>query len=93
MRIAVASTDGRTINVHFGQADSFSVYDVTEDEIVPVEQRAAVPFCQGGYHLEGDLKSAIEQLADCQMVFAAKIGYGAKEQLAEAGITAVEAPG
>ena len=32
IRVAVASSDGRTVNLHFGRADRFRIYRITDDE-------------------------------------------------------------
>ena len=37
-RIAVVSTDGKTVNDHFGKAERFLIYDV-DDKLTFVEKR------------------------------------------------------
>lgn len=94
MRVAVASSDGIVINQHFGRADSFYIYEVSQgEEPVLMEKRIGRPFCHGGNHEETELQDATELLADCRRVYVAQIGRGAELELARRGIQSVTAPG
>lgn len=86
MRIAVASSDGIVVNQHFGHADTFYIYEKNKDGFHLLEKRKGLAFCQGGFHEETELKSAIELLLDCQVLYALQIGKGAQDALAEKGI-------
>lgn len=94
MKVAVASSDGIVVNQHFGRADSFYIYEVSQGkEPVLLEKRKGKPFCHGGSHEEGELLDATELLADCRKVYVSQIGRGAELELARIGIHAVTAPG
>ena len=45
MRIAVASSDGKMVNEHFGRATQFLVMDVHDGKIELVEARESAPAC------------------------------------------------
>ena len=93
-RVAIASTDNRHVDQHYGRAESFLIVDVNEDgSYEEIEQRFVTPVCMGGYHDNEKLKKATEVLLDCNFVLAAKIGPGASYELKERGIACFELPG
>ena len=47
MKIAVATTDGITVNEHFGKAGSFQVYVITSDGPVKVDEVVVVQLSTG----------------------------------------------
>ena len=86
--IAVASSDGVTINEHFGQARKFLVYQVAEDGTYQQqEQREILPYvgCGSSPHSH---EATVAQLAGVDVVLALQIGPGAAESLQAKGITA-----
>ena len=90
-RIAAASTDNICVNTHFGRAVNFYIADVDVDgKIYPIEERKVSPICDRGQHDDNELKTAVEALSDCDVVLAARIGYGASEELKAHGILALE---
>ena len=93
-RVAIASTDNRHVDQHFGRAESFLIVEGYDNgDYEEVEQRFVNPVCKGGYHNENQLKSGVEAFLDCNFVLAAKIGQGAEYELQERGISAFEMPG
>lgn len=93
-KIAVASTDGESVNQHFGRADKFFIYIIDDDVGYDfVETRALLPVCLGKIHKIPEMERRVGQLSDCKYVVAAKIGPGAESALEQAGITAIELPG
>lgn len=93
-RVAIASTDNRFVDQHFGRAESFLIVDVYEKGYYrEIEQRFVEPVCNGGHHNEHNLKKGVEAVGDCNFVLAAKIGPGAVAELEERGIAAFEMPG
>ncbi len=88
-KIAVASTDGKVVNQHFGRADKFYIIDVDDnDEFRFHEIRETMIACQGGFHDEGSLASNIELLSDCKYVLVSQIGPAAEYALSRKGVTA-----
>lgn len=93
-RVAIASTDNRYVDQHFGRAESFLIVDVYEKGYYrEIEQRFVEPVCSGGHHDQNNLKKGVDAVGDCNFVLAAKIGPGAVAELEERGIAAFEMPG
>ncbi|XME03108.1 NifB/NifX family molybdenum-iron cluster-binding protein [Lachnospiraceae bacterium C1.1] len=93
-RVAAASSDNLCVNQHFGRAGNFFIAEVDEDgNIYPIEERKVTPVCNRGQHDDAEIRNAVEVLSDCEVVVAAKIGYGASEELKSKGILVFELPG
>jgi predicted Fe-Mo cluster-binding NifX family protein len=99
-KIAVTSSDGEHIDLHFGMADSFRILQMDEaagswefqdTRKIPVGSNAA-PGCGGCGHQDERLQSVINALSDCRYVFTARIGKKPFTVLQRAGITALEVP-
>jgi predicted Fe-Mo cluster-binding NifX family protein len=88
-RVAVATKGDDLINLHFGHADAFAVYDVDAQGVRFVEERLVEHYCQGGYGDDDKREAIVRALADCQACFVARVGDGPREKLARAGIEAV----
>ena len=60
-RIAVATSDGENIDLHFGRADSFDIYDADrEGRVTFRERRENTPPCENGIHRDDRLLEAAE---------------------------------
>ncbi|MFT3951213.1 MAG: NifB/NifX family molybdenum-iron cluster-binding protein [Oscillospiraceae bacterium] len=92
-RVAVATTDGKVVNEHFGRAKFFTVFDIGENGIVFAERRDTIAVCREFSHNESDFDKVIKLLGDCEAVFVAKIGYGAAAYIIQKGLRVFEAPG
>ncbi|QGG48154.1 NifB/NifX family molybdenum-iron cluster-binding protein [Heliorestis convoluta] len=86
IRVAVASSDGKVVNQHFGRAKQFLIFEIVEDHFQFLEIRYTSPACTGQDHREGQMSQTIEMLADCRAVFVSQIGPGASEKLLAKGI-------
>jgi len=93
-RVAVASTDGETVNQHFGRAEKFYIYFV-DDEVGYdlVEERKVDVVCSGQSHSIPEMEERVKQFEDCKYVVVSKIGSGASRHLSANGITSLELPG
>ena len=91
-RVAVASTDGYTVDTHFGRAYDFYIYQYLVDEWIFVEKRTVNPVCQDGQHSVAAMQKNISQFADCQYVVASKIGTGAMSALQSQDIVPMSLP-
>ena len=61
LRVAVASTDGKFINQHFGHAPQFLIFDINDDGSYEfLELRENAPSCTGGNHASGALKGTLD---------------------------------
>ncbi len=89
LRIAVGSSDGQTIDLHFGHAHEFLIYEVSLNRIRLVERRQIDRYCQGPTTC-GDtgsaLNGAIAALQDCAVLLCARIGFEPWRPLEDAGI-------
>ena len=92
MRIAVASSDGKIVNQHFGKATQFFILDADVGKIEPVEVRGNIPPCGSSEyngHDDNVLSRTIALIADCDAVLCSPIGIGVQEELRSRGIEPV----
>jgi predicted Fe-Mo cluster-binding NifX family protein len=89
-RIAAASTDGKTIDEHFGKAASFLIFETGKEGCACIERRSVTPLSSGDKHTEEGLLSTIEALKDCTAVIAVKVGGAVKRALEINGISVFE---
>ncbi|NTV09847.1 MAG: hypothetical protein HGA47_03635 [Zoogloea sp.] len=89
IRVGVASKDNIQIDLHFGHADKFSIYELGPAGIRFIEERLVEHYCQGGYGDEDKRDAILRALADCAACFVARVGDGPRKKLAGAGIEAV----
>jgi predicted Fe-Mo cluster-binding NifX family protein len=88
VKIAVASSDGETVNQHFGRAGSFYIYRLHDTGYELLEVRDNSPACSGGQHSDDALERAAKTIADCRGVVAVQIGPGAIDALIDHRIMA-----
>lgn len=89
MRVALASSGGEFVDMHFGLAVAFEVYDVSAEGCEFVDRRSAF---DGGACNEDEFGRVAEVLADCKVLFVARIGPPAVQFLAGRGFRVFEAP-
>lgn len=92
-KVAVTSKQGRLVDLHFGHATEFLVYEIGESEIKFIEVRSSEEHCketlkQDGEHSHLDL--IIDVISDCDAVLTMKIGNHAEKKLKEKGIESIE---
>ncbi|RRH94504.1 nitrogenase cofactor biosynthesis protein NifB [Mesorhizobium tamadayense] len=91
--VAVATRGGGRVNEHFGHAKEFQVYEASPRGISLVGHRKVEQYCLGGRGENDTLDGVIAALEGIDIVLCAKIGDCPKDQLAEAGIRAIDAYG
>lgn len=92
--VAVASSDGIVVNCHFGRAEKFYIYKVSEEELVEfIEERMVTPVCEGGNHDGNKLRENLSRFSDCKYLMVSRIGNGAATLAEEMGIIPMELPG
>ncbi len=84
-KVAVATTDGVTINEHFGRASEFIVYDVNEDGTY-TEVKKITAKGVGGEDSHESLDDTVKLLEGVETVLAAQIGPKAVKALQIRGI-------
>jgi predicted Fe-Mo cluster-binding NifX family protein len=105
MKIAAISEDGITISQHFGRAPLYVVVTVEDGKVVRKETRAkaghhtfaanqhpdTAPGERHGYDAGAQARHAsmAETIADCQVLIAGGMGWGAYESLKSRGVEPV----
>lgn len=88
-KIAIASTDGKVVNQHFGRAEKFYIVNVYDDGTFKYESaRNITAACGAEGHSEDTLTRNTALLSDCTYVLVSQIGPGAEYALNKRGITA-----
>jgi predicted Fe-Mo cluster-binding NifX family protein len=80
-KVAVASTDGKFVNEHFGRATQFLIFEIDQGKYRFIELLKTRPYCNQGEHDDQQLRTAIESLQGCRAVVVSQIGNGAAEVL------------
>ncbi|WP_025323099.1 NifB/NifX family molybdenum-iron cluster-binding protein [Deferrisoma camini] len=96
MRFAIASTDGKSVDEHFGRARRFWIYDLEAGGPRFVAARPVTPLSTGAPDHpfdEGRFVGIAEVLEDCRRVYCARIGERPAAELAARGIEVVVQPG
>lgn len=87
--MAVATNGQGVINMHFGHAKEFLIYEVSPTGVRFISHRKTELYCSGDDSC-GDAETALQKnirtLEGCEVVLCSKIGYEPWEQLEEAGI-------
>ena len=89
--IAVASGDGKVVNVHFGKARKFYIYELEDDKFTFKELREYPPACSNLERIKKMLN--LKNISDCDYLVIAKIGDRAATLAENEGIVPYEIPG
>lgn len=92
-RIAVTSKYGKLIDLHFGHASEFLIYEGNGTSFQLVEKRNTHKYCLGMADCDEEVErkdSVVDTIADCDAVLTMRIGNSAKQKLLEKGIVSVE---
>lgn len=90
MKVAVASKDGIAINLHFGHAKEFLIYQLSPAQCQLLERREVDHYCHGQTGDQSAMQKILKTINDCEAVFVAKIGDGPVEKLAVINVTAID---
>jgi predicted Fe-Mo cluster-binding NifX family protein len=106
--IAVCSTDGRYIDLHFGHTNVFYILQIDDKtgkwEILEKKELPVSSVCSGGENcntgcngnrhenMMARIKTVTELLVGCKYLLTARIGPKPGDLLRHAGITALESP-
>jgi len=88
-RVAVASSDGKSVDQHFGHARRFLIYELVDGNARFVEERKTQNYCMGPEEClsrEKRLLALVSMLGDCESIFVSMIGPYPKKRLTEKGI-------
>ncbi|MDR2042983.1 MAG: dinitrogenase iron-molybdenum cofactor biosynthesis protein [Clostridium sp.] len=96
IKIAVATSDGKSIDLHFGHAEWLRVYTVDaaggverEEERPGLASRVCKEDDSGGFG-EDAMRGILASLSDCKYVLVKRIGPHMVRELAAHGITSFE---
>lgn len=93
LKIAVATKYGRLVDMHFGHAAEFRIYQGDGVNFSLTETRKVDKYCMGMQKCQTEEEhrdSIVEALGDCNAVLTMRIGYSAKERLRKKGVHSVE---
>ena len=93
VKIAIASSNGISVNEHFGRTQVFRIFRLHDEGHEFLETRQNTPPCSGHAHDDQALARTAEALSDCRGVVAAQIGPGAIDALLMHRIMAFTLPG
>jgi predicted Fe-Mo cluster-binding NifX family protein len=88
MLIAVASKDGKEINQHFGHAERFLIFEVTDTAVTLVDEKKVERYCtyDEAHPLRGHVLRAISAALDgCRAIVCAQIGQAPQDEMARLG--------
>ena len=88
--IAVATKNGHAVDLHFGHARTFHVYEVDGQHVSFVGVRDADQYCKGDESTEETREQTLDRIAHClrdvSALLVAKVGDSPKEHLAKSGL-------
>lgn len=98
MKVAFATTDGKSVNEHFGRAGMFVIYELNTSGYSLIENRrfsdgrdSAVETTKGsGRAHEELLDNKVARLSDCRIIYLTEIGGPSAARLARKGIMPVK---
>jgi len=87
--MAVATSGQGLINMHFGHAKEFLIYEASPEGVRFISHRKTDQYCSGDSSC-GDAETALQRtirsLEGCEAVLCSKVGYEPWEMLEQAGI-------
>lgn len=87
LKVAFATQDGVHINQHFGWCRRFDIYEISPEGFRLVESRRLEP---AGEDEEDKIRSRLDAVRDCAMVYVASIGGTAAARVVNARIHPVK---
>jgi nitrogen fixation protein NifX len=92
VKIAFASSDRKQVDQHFGAAEAFAIYELSDDDarLVEVAEFTESDTAMDGH--EGKLAGKISLLEGCAAVYCNAVGASAIKQLLGTGIQPVKVP-
>jgi nitrogen fixation protein NifB len=92
-KVAVTSKYKKLIDLHYGQAEDFHIYEVDGNYSTFLETRKIKKYGSGGVDCDDSeaMKDlTVKTIADCNAVLTMRIGYNAQQKLIDQGITIIE---
>lgn len=92
VKVAVASSDGKVVNSHFGRASQFLIFELGKLDCHLIEVRANQPGCSNLLAPTGTMEDTIKTIEDCDYVLVSQIGKPMCNRLLVDGIKAYAKP-
>lgn len=89
MKIAIASSDGKNVDLHFGKGSSLYIYDFDGKSTKFLEKRTVI-INENEKH---QWKKVLEIIMDCDVIICVQAGFKSKYGIEEAGLKLVEDEG
>jgi nitrogen fixation protein NifX len=90
-KVAIASSDGKFVNQHFGRAQQFLIVEIKDDGSYEfLELRKNVPSCST--EGESTTENTIKLIPDVEGVLVSQVGPGAADKLMAHGIQPIIIP-
>ncbi|MEN4005754.1 MAG: NifB/NifX family molybdenum-iron cluster-binding protein [Methanobacteriaceae archaeon] len=90
-KVAIASSDGKFVNQHFGRAQQFLIVEIKDDGSYEfLERRENVPACNPTGN--STTEETIELISDVDGVLVSHVGPGAADKLIAHGIQPIIVP-
>lgn len=93
VRIAVTSSQGQSVDLHFGHTDQFLIFELAPGVAGYLEVRRLAAQEEAGDQELEDLDRMVDLIGDCRAVLTMKAGPHARQRLEARGILCVEHPG
>ncbi len=97
LKVAIASSNGKSIDLHFGQAPDFLIFEVKENGNFEFRGvRKNVPPSDDPNLLENHdkaLAKSVNLISDCDVVLASQIGPSASKALLSCNVQSYSIPG
>ncbi len=91
-KVAIASSDGKFVNQHFGRAQQFLIVELRDDGSYEyLETRKNKPTCTVEGH-DSSIEDSLDLISDCDGVLVSQVGPGAADMLISRGIQPIIIP-
>lgn len=95
MKIAITSSNGQTVDTHFGHTELLYIYELSPKPVL-VEKRTCDKYCStdSNHDFRADKFSVVyDKLKDCSILYTKKIGDTPMAKLLEKGVKVIEFSG
>jgi nitrogen fixation protein NifB len=92
-KVAVTSKYRKLVDLHYGHAENFHIYEVDSVNCAFIETRKIKKYCGGPTDCDDSEMgndAVIKAISDCNAVLTMRIGYNAQKRLLDQGITIIE---
>lgn len=88
MKVAVATSDGKNVDLHFGSAEIFLIFEIEDNDVNFLEMREKPKVTINEHSDRWNV--SLELLKGCDALLCSRIGQEPKEALQNKGIDVVE---